>query len=71
MLIKYKKKVISMEQWKMSILIGIALIVLGIIFIILRGHISIWLAIVLILGIIDIAWGIFALFISLVASSIF
>ena len=48
-----------MEQWKMSILIGIALIVLGIIFIILRGHISIWLAIVIILGIVDIAMGLF------------
>ncbi|WP_298524202.1 hypothetical protein [uncultured Methanobrevibacter sp.] len=48
-----------MEQWKMSILTGIALIILGIIFIILRGHVSIWLAIVIILGIIDIALGLF------------
>ncbi|WP_298500724.1 hypothetical protein [uncultured Methanobrevibacter sp.] len=46
-----------MEQWKMSILTGIALIILGVIFIILRGHISIWLAIVIILGIIDIVLG--------------
>ena len=46
-----------MEQWKMSILVGIALIILGIIFVILRGHLSIWLAIVIILGIIDIALG--------------
>lgn len=51
------KKVISMEQWKMSVLTGVALIVLGIIFIILRGHISIWLAIVIILGIVDIVVG--------------
>ena len=48
-----------MEQWKMSILTGIALIILGIIFIILRGHISIWLAIVLILGIVDIGLGLY------------
>ena len=48
-----------MEQWKMSILTGVALIVLGIIFIILRGHISIWLAIVIILGVADIALGLF------------
>ncbi|MBQ2654430.1 MAG: hypothetical protein IJF83_12815 [Methanobrevibacter sp.] len=48
-----------MEQWKMSILTGIALIILGIIFIILRGHISIWLAIVIILGIVDIALGLY------------
>lgn len=47
-----------MEQWKMSILTGVALIVLGIIFMILRGHVSIWLVIVIILGIIDIALGV-------------
>lgn len=46
-----------MEQWKMSIITGIALIILGTIFIIIRGHISIWLAIVIILGIVDIALG--------------
>ena len=48
-----------MEQWKMSILTGVALIILGIIFIILRGHVSIWLAIVIILGVVDIALGLF------------
>ncbi len=47
-----------MEQWKMSILTGVALIILGIIFMILRGHISIWLVIVVILGIADIAVGV-------------
>lgn len=41
----------------MSVLTGVGLIVLGIIFIILRGHISIWLAIVIILGIVDIVVG--------------
>ena len=46
-----------MEQWKMSILTGVALIILGIIFIIIRNHISIWLAIVIILGVIDIILG--------------
>lgn len=46
-----------MEVWKMSVLMGIALIVLGIAFIIIRGHISIWLAIVVILGIIDVVLG--------------
>ena len=48
-----------MEVWKTSVITGIGLIILGIIFIILRGHISIWLAIVIILGIIDIALGLF------------
>lgn len=47
-----------MEVWKMSILTGIGLIILGIIFVILRGHLSIWLAIVIILGIIDVALGV-------------
>ena len=56
MLIKYRD-VINMEQWKMSVLTGIALIVLGIAFVILRGHLSIWLAIVIILGVVDIVVG--------------
>ena len=46
-----------MEVWKTSVLTGIGLIILGIIFVILRGHLSIWLAIVILLGIIDIAIG--------------
>ncbi len=46
-----------MEQWKMSVLTGVALIILGIIFVILRGHLSIWLAIVIILGVVDIVVG--------------
>ena len=47
-----------MEVWKMSIITGIGLIILGIVFIILRGHISIWLAIIVILGIIDVVLGV-------------
>ncbi len=46
-----------MEQWKMSILTGIALVILGVVFIILKGHISIWLAIVILLGVIDVGFG--------------
>ena len=46
-----------MEQWKMSILVGIALIILGGVFAIIRNHLSIWLIIVIVLGIIDIALG--------------
>lgn len=41
----------------MSILTGVALIILGIIFMILRNHVSIWLVIVVILGIVDIVLG--------------
>ena len=46
-----------MEQWKISILVGIGLIILGSVLAILRHHLSIWLIIVSVLGIIDIALG--------------
>ncbi len=46
-----------MEQWKMSVLTGVALIILGIVFVIIRNHLSIWLAIVILLGVIDIILG--------------
>ncbi len=48
-----------MEQWKMSILIGVALLILAIIFAILRKSISIWTILIIILGIIDIALGLY------------
>ena len=47
-----------MEQWKMSILIGVALIILAIIFAILRT-ISIWIILIIILAIVDIALGLY------------
>ncbi|WP_405291431.1 hypothetical protein [Methanobrevibacter sp.] len=47
-----------MEQWKISILTGIALIILAAIFAVMRGHLSIWLIIVIVLGVIDIILGI-------------
>lgn len=43
----------------MSILTGVGLIVLGAIFVIIRSHISIWLALIFVLGIIDIATGLY------------
>ena len=46
-----------MEQWKMSILIGVALIILAVIFAILRKSISIWIVLIIILAVIDIALG--------------
>jgi hypothetical protein len=46
-----------MEQWKMSILIGVALIILAVIFAILRKGISIWIVLIIILAIVDIALG--------------
>ncbi|WP_295610110.1 hypothetical protein [uncultured Methanobrevibacter sp.] len=48
-----------MEQWKMSILVGVALIVLAIIFAILRKAISIWIILIIILAIVDIALGLY------------
>ena len=48
-----------MEQWKMSILIGVALIVLAIIFAILRKSISIWIILIIILAIVDISLGLY------------
>ena len=47
-----------MEQWKISILTGVALIILALIFSFVRGGISIWMAIVIVLGVIDIIFGI-------------
>jgi hypothetical protein len=46
-----------MEQWKMSILIGVALIILAVIFAILRREINIWIILIIILAIVDIALG--------------
>ena len=48
-----------MEQWKMSILVGVALIVLAATFTILRKSISIWTILIIILAIIDIALGLY------------
>ena len=48
-----------MEQWKMSILTGAALLILAITFAILRGGPSIWTALIVILAVIDIALGVY------------
>ena len=47
-----------MEQWKMSIITGVALIILALVFSLMRKGISIWMAIVIVLGVIDIIFGI-------------
>ena len=46
-----------MEQWKMSVLTGVALIILALLFSFVKGGISIWMAIVIVLGVIDIIIG--------------
>ena len=47
-----------MEQWKMSVLTGVALIILALMFSFVKGGISIWMGIVIALGVIDIIIGI-------------
>ena len=48
-----------MEQWKMSILTGAALLILAITFAILRGGPSIWTVLIVILAVVDIALGVY------------
>ncbi|WP_303739188.1 hypothetical protein [Methanobrevibacter thaueri] len=47
-----------MEQWKMSVITGVALIILALLFSFVKGSISIWMGIVIVLGVIDIIIGI-------------
>ena len=46
-----------MEQWKLSVLTGVVLIILAIIFAVLRNNISICIILIIVLGVIDIALG--------------
>ncbi len=48
-----------MEQWKMSVITGAALIVLALVFSLLRNNLSIWMGIVIALGVIDIIIGLY------------
>ena len=48
-----------MEIWKMSILVGVALVILAVIFAIIRKTISIWIILIIILAVIDIALGLY------------
>lgn len=46
-----------MEEWKKSVLIGIILIILAILFAIVRNEISIWIILIVILAVVDIIFG--------------
>lgn len=46
-----------MEQWKQSVLTGVILIILALAFSFARGEMSIWMVLVIILGIVDMAFG--------------
>lgn len=48
-----------MEQWKMSTLTGIILIILAILFAMLTKNVSIWIILIIILGALDIALGLY------------
>lgn len=53
--IKFKGE--NMEEWKQSVLIGVTLAILAIIFAIIRKEISIWTVLIIILAIVDIVFG--------------
>ena len=48
-----------MGQWKLSVLTGIVLAILAIIFAVIRKSISIWIILIIILAVIDIALGLY------------
>lgn len=49
----------KMEQWKMSVLTGTALIILALLFSYVRKNMSIWMVLVAILGVVDIIFGLY------------
>lgn len=57
MLIKFNGE--NMEAWKQSVLIGVILGILAIVFAIIRKEISIWIVLIIILAIVDIVFGLY------------
>jgi uncharacterized membrane protein len=48
-----------MEQWKQSVLTGVALVILALLFSLARRELSIWMILVIILGVVDIIFGLY------------
>jgi uncharacterized membrane protein len=48
-----------MEQWKLSVLTGVALIILALAFSAVRKKLSIWMILVIVLGVVDIIFGLY------------
>ena len=48
-----------MEQWKVSVLTGVALIILALLFSIVRHELNIWMILVIVLGVVDIIFGLY------------
>ena len=46
-----------MEQWKLSVITGVGLIILASVFSLLKNNLSIWMGLVIALGVIDIIIG--------------
>ena len=52
-------KVKKMEQWKQSTLTGAALIILAAIFAAIRKEMNIWIILIILLGVVDIIFGLY------------
>ena len=48
-----------MEQWKVSVLTGVVLIILALLFSYVRKNMSIWMVLVIVLGVVDIIFGLY------------
>ena len=48
-----------MEEWKKSALVGVILIILAIMFAAARHEMNIWIILIIILGVVDIALGLY------------
>ena len=48
-----------MEQWKQSVLTGVILIILALAFSAVRKELSIWMILVILLGAVDIIFGLY------------
>jgi uncharacterized membrane protein len=52
-------KVKKMEQWKQSTLTGAVLIILAAIFAAIRKEMNIWIILIILLGVVDIIFGLY------------
>ena len=48
-----------MEEWKQSVLIGAGLIILALIFAVLRKELSVLIMLVIVLGVVDVIFGLY------------
>ncbi len=48
-----------MEEWQKSVLTGVILIILAAVFSALQNNLSIWMILVIVLGVVDIIFGLY------------